>query len=46
MGHLNLNDDDMRRLEEELLKNPKIGAVIKGNLQKLQRHIFMGVLKR
>ena len=27
---LNLNEDDMRRLEQELLSNPKIGPVIQG----------------
>lgn len=27
---LGLNDDDLRRLQEELLADPKIGAVMKG----------------
>lgn len=27
---LNLNDDDLRRLEWEILKHPKVGTVIRG----------------
>ena len=35
---LGLTDDDMRRLELEILKNPKIGSVIRGTggLRKLR----------
>lgn len=35
---LDLTDDDMRRLELEILKNPKIGSVIRGTggLRKLR----------
>ncbi|MDD2960191.1 MAG: type II toxin-antitoxin system RelE/ParE family toxin [Lachnospiraceae bacterium] len=29
-GNLGLNDDDLRRLELELLENPKTGSVIQG----------------
>ena len=28
--HMGLNDDDMRRLEQELLENPKVGPVMQG----------------
>lgn len=28
--HLGLNDDDLRRLELEILNNPQVGAVIQG----------------
>ena len=27
---MGLNDDDLRRLKEELLSNPKVGAVMRG----------------
>ena len=29
--HLGLTDDDLARLENELIKNPKIGAVLTGS---------------
>lgn len=42
--HLGLNDDDLRRLELEILQNPQVGAIIQGT-GKLRKMRF-GIQKR